>query len=279
MKRAPANGVQVDGYTLGIRAEGHGREVMVLGSSVYYPRTFSSRLHARYRFAFVDLRHFARRERATDGSAGLDTYMDDIERLRTRVGYERFVLMGHSHHGNVALEYARRFPARVSRLVLIGTPPCNVAATLDEGRAYWDRCASPERKQILLGQLAAERAAPRSDAEAFVNRYVAEGPRYWFDPGFDASHLWRDVPVDPAALASFKRFFVDYSFPLSSVGAMPVLVVMGLHDYVVPPSLWSERLRRTGNLTYRLFQRSGHTPQLEQPDEFDGEFERWMQRD
>lgn len=97
---------------------------MVIGSTIYYPRTFSSRFKASSRVAYVDLRHFA----ASDDSFRADrmklgAYLDDIECVREAVGFHRFVLIGHSHHGNVALKYAKQHPEKVPHLVLIGTPP------------------------------------------------------------------------------------------------------------------------------------------------------------
>lgn len=125
--KSQSGSVDVEGATLHFALEGHGTPVLVIGSAIYYPRTFSQQLRRSCRLAFVDLRHFAETEESVSlDSIGLDTYADDIEKLRTAVEFERFVLIGHSHHGNLALEYAKRHPDKVSHLVLIGTPPCNV---------------------------------------------------------------------------------------------------------------------------------------------------------
>lgn len=73
--------------------------------------------------AFLDVRHFAETHASfsPDGIT-LDTYTDDIEAVRRKLGFQQLVVIGHSHNGNLSLEYAKRFPSRVSHVVLIGSP-------------------------------------------------------------------------------------------------------------------------------------------------------------
>ncbi len=47
-----------------------------------------------------------------------DTYVQDLERFVDHLGLDRFVLIGHSLGGTNALEYVRRHPERVLRLVI-----------------------------------------------------------------------------------------------------------------------------------------------------------------
>src|SRR5262249_57388035 len=66
--------------------------------------------------------------RGTGGSALADTYaageyVADLEQLRAELGVEQFDLLGHSHGGFVAMEYAATHPERVRRLVLAATGP------------------------------------------------------------------------------------------------------------------------------------------------------------
>jgi proline iminopeptidase len=268
--------IERDGYLLSARREGSGISLLVLGSSTYYPRCFSDRLKARFQFSYADLRHFAKGPEERAGNLGLATYVDDIDRLRNALGLGRVILLGHSHHGNVAVEYARANPAAVAGLVLIGTPPCNVDDTLREADRYWRQDAEPARKRCLESRWAKMEAAAAGTHQTFVDRYVADAPRYWFDPGFDASGLWREVPINLPALQAFKQFFVDYEFRLHGLESMPVLVVMGRHDYVVPHTLWTDSLRRQRNIGFHLLERSGHTPSLEQPDVFDPLLSDWV---
>ncbi len=47
----------------------------------------------------------------------------DADALRERLGFEEVAVMGHSYGGFVALEYALRYPRRLSHLILLDTAP------------------------------------------------------------------------------------------------------------------------------------------------------------
>lgn len=281
--------IERDNYALAWRIEGIGEPVVIPGSATFYPRTFSDELREHCQLVFMDLRHFAHAgpgalpESQPESPLTLDTWIEDIERLCAELSLETFTLLGHSHHGNLALEYARRHPEQVSRLAMIGTPPANVLQTIAASTDYWETHAS-ERRKALLTQRRNEAAAEISRmnaTDAFVRQYVADAPLYWNDPEYDASWLWQDVPLDPKALAAFRDFFADYEFPLAngesaSAPDVPMLVIMGRQDYAVSPDLWNDDLRGQRNLTFHLFEHSGHTPQLEEPDRFDREFITWL---
>lgn len=280
----PLNGtVNVAGASLAYFVEGSGAAVMVIGSAVYYPRTFSIKFKTSFRVAYADLRHFASTEEsASSEEIGLDTYINDVERIRKAIGFERFVLIGHSHHGNLALEYAKRHPERVSHLVLIGTPPCNVQKTIMGAERYWGK-ASEARKVKLeknRASLASKKRTSLEPEDAFVAQYVADGPKYWYDADYDATPLWEGVPLNMEALSAFKGFFVNYelSWEPTHLNA-PVLVVMGMYDYAVPHTLWDKALLNPHNVTYRLLDKSGHTPQLEASEIFDQIFLEWLKQE
>ena len=275
--------VCVDGATLRYVIEGYGVPALVIGSSIYYPRTFSQQLREALCLAFMDVRHFA--ETSTSHSPGiitLDTYTDDIERVRSEIGFERAAVIGHSHHGNLALEYAKRYPEKVSHVVLIGSPPCNVERTIQAGIDYWSAYATEERKAVLQDNwraLRAESIETLPPEAALVAEYVANGPKYWFDTSFNASSLWQGVPVNMDLIQMFRGFFTDYELSWNPAQMRaPVLVVMGRHDYVVPHLLWEVARPKLGNLTYHLLEQSGHTPQLEEPKLFDRVLLEWIQK-
>lgn len=279
---APRGAVGVDGAILRYTCEGSGLSTLVIGSSIFYPRTFSHRLRERLRLAFMDVRHFAE----GDGPPGsdeisLDIYMADIARVHAHLELGRAVLVGHSHHGNLALEYAKRYPAQVSHIVLIGSPPVDVSSTVRAAKAYWADFASEDRKTTLQEKLAAvgseewDRMTPE---QAYVVRYVAEGAKYWYDPAYDASHLWQGVPLNMEAIRVFRDFFAqgyELRWDPERLTA-PVLVVMGRYDYAVPHVLWDRVRPELANLTFHLFERSGHTPPLEEPEQFDRVLLDWL---
>lgn len=276
--------VNVEGAALRYVVEGSGTPALVIGSSVYYPRTFSPQLRKTFRLAFVDVRHFAPADRSFDPDGiRLDRYTKDIERARSQLGLERTVVVGHSHHGNLALEYAKQYPERVSHVVLIGSPPVGVSRTIEAANAYWEECASPGRKAALRknrAAVASEGLQSLTPEDAYVAQYLAEGPKYWYDPAYDARFLWPGVPVNMEIIERFRDFFsgnYEVGWDAERMRAS-VLVVMGRHDYAVPHVLWEQVRPRLQNLTFHLFEHSGHTPQLEEPERFDRVLLEWIAR-
>jgi proline iminopeptidase len=269
------------GATLRYTVEGSGPPVLVLGSAVFYPRTFSRDLRDHCTLAFVDLPHFAEGGSVSSrDEVSLETYIEDIEGLRAVIGFDTSVVLGHSHHGCIALEYAKRYPERTTHLVMIASPPVSVESTIAAGASYWAKHATQERRDALQRNrraLATHQLADAASPEAFVARYVADGPRYWYDADYDAAWLWDGVPMDMASISAFQDLFTDYQARWDPTRLRaPVLVVTGRHDYVVPPTLWEKVIPGLPQVTYHRFEQSGHTPQLEEPKHFDEVLVRWL---
>lgn len=276
--------VLADGFQLLYRVEGEGYPTLVVGSSLYYARTFSPHLRTRLRMAFTDHRGFAPGNHCHDTSKyQLDCLVDDIELLRKAVGFERFMLIGHSGHAFIALEYAKKYPDRVSHLVLMCSAPDYSAAGHAAAERYLADSVCPERKAALAANLArlpeALAAAPE---RAFITFCLLMGPKSWFDYTYDASELWAGVEVNMTMFDYvWGQLFRDIAINrnLDKLQA-PVLLALGRYDYLVPPAyLWEAVRGKFRDLTVRIFERSSHAPHFEEPALFDQELLAWLARD
>lgn len=111
--------VETAGTKLGFTVEGTGAPLLVVGSSIYYPRTFSQRLKTFRTLICADLPHFVQPQPSfRPDSISFELYAGCIESIRAATGFDQVAIVGHSHHGNVAVEYAKRYPQRVSKIVL-----------------------------------------------------------------------------------------------------------------------------------------------------------------
>jgi len=63
--------------------------------------------------------------------------VDDIDAVRQHFQLESPTLLGHSWGTVLALEYALRYPTRVSRLVLMNPAPASTHSSSDANRAKW----------------------------------------------------------------------------------------------------------------------------------------------
>ena len=266
--------IQRDGYSLGYSIEGDGAPLLIIGSHVFCPRTFSATLREKRKLIFVDHRGFARASRKVDArDCALETIIDDLSAICQTLGLTQTDILGHSDHGYMALEFAQRHPELVNKTVVVGTGPNHAPENMAYGERIWAMLASPDRKKKLERDL--EWMSGQIEAkpdQRFIWMCLAMGARSWFDPHFDATDLWQDVHVNMPILDSlwgekFRDF--DTRKALSSMKA-PLLICMGRHDHLVAPlETWFPYLAEENPPTFALFEYSAHTPQLEEANLFD----------
>src|SRR5512138_1879672 len=103
---------------------GHGYPLVLMhgGPSLDHLSLSSFRRCAdQFTLIFYDHRCNGRSDGPPVSSMTWDNLTADADALRERLGFDRWAVLGHSFGGHVALEYALRYPARVSRLVLLDT--------------------------------------------------------------------------------------------------------------------------------------------------------------
>ncbi len=268
-------------FELGYVIEGEGAPALVIGSSVYYPRVFSQKLRQSLKLIFADHRGFARGpQEAPVSEFSLETVLNDIDLVRRHLGFEKVIVIGHSGHGYMALEYAKAYPQHVSHVVMIGTGPSHSAVHNAATEQYWQESVCPERKQQLerdLQTLPAEIAA--APEKRFVTYCVRMGARSWYDHSFDATPLWEGVHVNmPAFDHLWGEVFRDLDIRQGLEALdIPVFLALGRYDYLVAPyATWDPYRASFKDLTIRVFEKSGHTPQFEESELFDAELLRWL---
>jgi proline iminopeptidase len=98
------------------------------------------RLADRFTLVFYDHRGNGRSTGAPS-SMTWENLTADADALRQRLSFERWAVLGHSFGGHVALEYALRYPDRLSHLVLLDTG----------GDSHWaraERARAPRRARL-----------------------------------------------------------------------------------------------------------------------------------
>ena len=273
--------IWIDRVELNYSIEGQGQPCLVIGSSVYYPRTFSKELQEHLKMIFVDMRWFAEDHQADDFQGyDIQSIADDIENVRSELDLERVLIMGHSIHGTIAFEYARRYAEHVTGLVLIGSPNIYGNETYDRATRYIWETASSERKEKQKRNWEALAARPPlSGGDITIENYIAMAPKYWYDPDYDARWLWEGMTINQALIEHlYGIIFEDYHmFKYEKSVPAPTLVVMGKYDYAVPSALWQD-FDSIPDLTLKLFEKSGHTPQLEEPGLFLAIILEWLEK-
>jgi proline iminopeptidase len=272
--------ITVDGSKLNYVVEGKGKPCLVIGSSVYYPKTFSKKIREHLRIYFVDMKWFAENYAPESlDAANIGSIVDDVEEIRSKLGLNMPVIMGHSIHGTIAMEYVKRYSNKASALVIIGSPPQWGNPVYDQkAAALWDT-ASEERKGIQNENWGhANELSRLTGKEEAATGYHMASPQYWYDPRYDARWLWDGMTVHSELTKHlFTRVFANYNMfeePFSI--PTPVLVCMGKYDYVIPHTLWESKYVSIPDFTFVLFDKSGHTPQLEESELFDQRLIKWL---
>lgn len=270
-------------FRLPYRIEGSGHPTIVIGSSLYYPRAFSRNLRDYLRLVFMDHRGFAPSPGPVDNSEfELDKLVDDVERLRQELGLGRVAVIGHSGHAFMALEYGKKYPEHTSHVVMIGISPIFGPEMLEAAEGNWQSIASSDRRAAEdenMLRLSDEELAKLPPDQAFIQAYVRNAARVWHNPRFDCTPLWEGVTINMDMFGYvWGELFaaIDVTVGLDTFDR-PVFMALGRHDFIVgPPSSWDPIKPRFKDLTTRVFEESGHTPQFEEPERFDRELLDWM---
>ncbi len=270
-------------FNLRYRIEGTGTPTIVIGFPTYSARAFSQNLRSHLRLVFMDHRGSALSPGRVDNTEfALEKLVDDIELARRTLRLGRIAVIGHSGHSFMALEYAKKYPANVSHVIMIGISPDLSAVNAEAAEQNWQQLASSERKAIMeenLRRVPDEQLSKLPPGKRFWRSYVRNGPRIWYDPRFDASQLFEGVGIN---MDMFDYVWgevfrdIDITQGLDTFDR-PVFLALGRYDFLVAsPSTWDPIRPEFRDLTVRVFEQSGHTPQYEEPALFDAELLRWM---
>jgi proline iminopeptidase len=229
------------------------------------------------RMIYVDQRNNGRSERGPIDAVTIPQLADDVEALRAHLGLDRIGVLGHSYGGFVALEYATRFPERVSHLVAVDTSPGAFEPTAEELAERADPSWITPEIEKAMSLFAAGMPATRDEFEAvledFVPIYLKKlAPR-------DLADLLAAGTIDPAMAAHSMQVLQGWSVndKLGQITA-PTLVVCGRYDLLTTPECSKRLSKSIPDAELVFLETSGHFPWLEEPDTFFAALESWLLR-
>jgi proline iminopeptidase len=267
--------VTVSNVPLRYVREGRGPTAVAIGSAVYYPKAYSADLRSQLDMVFVDSRHFVPTYQPTAeelARISLETFATDLDSVRQQLGIERWAVIGHSIHAQIALSYARKFPERTTHLVIIGGVPSAFADFGAVADSFFKADASPERKAALAAatQHLDSILAAATPARRFAVGYQHRAALYWANPEYDATTLLSGLESGPAfdRLAASLPSHDQVRQALQEITA-PTLVVLGRLDYAIPYLTWEPLVNGLPNVTLRVLEGESHNPQTEHPQRFD----------
>jgi proline iminopeptidase len=209
---------------------------------------------------------------APDDAYGLADYAADLEALRQHLGLEQPAIMGWSHGGMVAQQFAIQYPASLSRLILFDTA-AYFGEFLTDVEAAVTAFQNEPWYADSLAALKREWAGDYASDEDMARLWAREIKFYFkhFDARAEAyGQRTADLPLRVAPL----KFFNEREAPTMDLrpglrGVLtPTLILVGRHDFITTPAMAQEMARSLPNARLEVFEESGHFALVEEPEKF-----------
>lgn len=242
--------------------------ILVIGSTVYYPRLFEDPIFESLNLVFIDHRGFSKPTSSTAGYS-LNEVVEDIETLRKEMQLEKLYVLGHSGHGFMAMAYAEKYGEYVEGIILSNLAPTNTTKRQEGSIVYFEEMASEERKKYFYQEIAKLQGDIESDPEnRFSHMNIRMQAHSFYDYQFDGAYLWEGVANHMPALDylwgdAFATF--DTATFLRN-WEKPVILLLSEYDYLVAPTQLWEPITKERTIPMIDFPKSGHNPMLEEPE-------------
>jgi pimeloyl-ACP methyl ester carboxylesterase len=207
------------------------------------------------------------------GDYSLGAQACGVRDLLAALGHDRVSLVGHSLGGGIAMQFAYQFPERVERLALISS------GGLGREVSLFLRAATLPGSELVLPLLAGSwvRATGRRLDRA-VGRYVPAGLHEAL-AGFGSLG---DPPTRSAFVHTARSVIdiggqrVDGRDRLYLAEDLPMLVVWGARDAILPVAHGRALAEQLPGARYVEFPRCGHFPHLAEPRRLADVIDDWL---
>lgn len=218
---------EIDGVRLHYMDQGQGSAVLLLHASFMNLRTWDSMalsLQDRYRVIRPDLLISGLTGPEPDGNYTLDRNGELVSQLMTRLGIDKFSIVGTSSGGIVGFNLAARHPERVERLVLINSAGMPRTRKTDPNRA---------RRMGGLGRWIKDRYQTREQVrdQLALNFVDPHQPPDWLvDMNQD---MWRRAGGREESALHMKLFRTGDPQAVLAEITTPTLILWGLDNATV----------------------------------------------
>jgi proline iminopeptidase len=266
-----------DGRRLAYRRIGRGPALVCHGGGPGFSALYLGNLRgldAHLELVLLDPRGTGGSDRPPDARAyGIEDYTADLEELRAHLGLERMSLLGHSHGGIVAVDYAARHPERVERLILASTlarwVPDQEAAMEAAIASHADEPWYADAKAALEAEQEGAFANDEELAELTLREFPFYFKRYGEKERAYLETLRAEVPNADALRLFNKEIFETFDLRPELVRiAAPTLVITGADDFVTGPASAADLEQGIADVESVLIPDCGHFIFVEAPEAF-----------
>jgi proline iminopeptidase len=222
---------------------------------------------------FYDHRCNGRSAGIDASSMTMENLTADADALRQELGFDRWAVLGHSFGGQVALEYALRYPRSLTHLVLMNTGGDQwwvnhnamdilakrgfSAATVDAAHRFYNGHLTPNdylpTVMKLIGAYSYHSSILYHPSLLTIAQKVGLGPPMQMRP--------------EALIFGYGQMLQGWTVMdrLKEIKT-PTLVMAGRYDFLFPPEHQAILADRIPNACLELIECAGHNPQIEQKD-------------
>jgi proline iminopeptidase len=207
-----------------------------------------------------------------DSAYLLADYASDVEELRQYLGLDRPIVMGWSHGGMIAQQFASTYPNSLSKLILVDTS-AYFGEFLSDVEAAVQAFKDQPWYEDSLDALKHEWAGDYQTDEDMGRLWAREMKFYFkhFGTREQAYHArTKDLALRVAPLKTFNEReapTMDLRPQLSKI-TVPTLVIVGRHDFITNVAMAEEMVKHIPNTCLEIFEDSGHFAVIEEPVKF-----------
>jgi len=177
-----------------------------------------------------------------------------VDQFMEQLGIVHAPLVGHSMGGTVSLSVAIRYPERVSKVVVIGSP------IFGSSLAPLLKIAGYRISAFMIFNMM---GAFRAFMKYYYSRVICSDPR--FPDMMDSDLSKTTVESFLLSIASLRR--TDLRPMLDNI-KVPAMGMYGDKDVIVSPKQWQPMLKGISHAHIERFPKAGHFIMLEEPQSF-----------
>jgi proline iminopeptidase len=216
------------------------------------------------RVIFYDQRGNGRSSPLKPGqSCTLADQIADLEALRAHLGIEKWDVLGHSWGGYLSMAYSARHSERIAHLIIVDSGAPKFSDTIFLFAQIFPETTERRNGYTFADAMGDKAASDASIADYLTMLFYSAEKRDEFiakmQPGAYTKLVFETL------IADLARFDLNPELPKFK---FPTLVVTGRYDINVAPLLAYKIHNAIPGSKFVVFERSGHIPFYEQPDEF-----------
>ena len=260
--------------------EGDGYPCIVVTEGELLANAISEELKKNFKFIFVNARMNVK-DPGDINRITFNTLIDDVDQVRQALKLNKVSVFGHSVSGLIAFEYARKYPQYTSHVIMNGTSPFEGTALEPFSKMHWEKNASKERKDALVNNwrhISKDSLDRLGTSEAGKHKYILDGPQCFFDFNLRADSLLKDSYWNMAVWNQiFNKEIIGYNIGQGNTVYTPVFIAQGKYDFYGPYMAWDSFKSMIPNLTFHIFEKSGHYAFYEEEELFRKELLKWFE--